>query len=76
MSSKAIKPPKAPADPRIYIPREKLSRVLTMTPPTDEQRSVLVTGMSGKFPSVYEMFPTEEVKRVLRELDIVWSDKK
>lgn len=76
MSAKPAKQPKAPPEPRIFVPRGKLSRIYTMTPPSERQRAILATGMVRSWPEVYEMFPTDDVKQVLTELDVAWSDKK
>lgn len=76
MPGKSAKSPKPEKEPRIYVAREKLSRIFTLRPPNEFQRSVLATGMVRTWPDVYEMFPTEDIKQVLTELDVSWSDQK
>lgn len=73
MPAKSTKDPKPE---RLWVDRAKLSRIMTMKPPTEQQRAVLATGMVRSWPNDYEMFPTPDVKQVLTDLDVAWRDKK
>lgn len=68
---------KAAADgTSIFVPREKLSLRYSMKPPTDEQKKVLFDARIFIWPHYYEMGNTEEVREVLRAIDVSWSDHK
>lgn len=65
-----------PQSGSIFAPREKLARIYTLKPPTEAQREIMDRDRIHVWPGSVEFKNSDDVKKVLRELDVAWSDKK
>ena len=79
MSAKTATPkqPKT-TEPRtsIFVSRVVLSECMTLRPPTDEQRRILMHAIVYKWPKVFELKASDEVKSALEGMRVAWTDKK
>ena len=64
--------PKKAKPPRIYVGRYTLNGVKL----TDDQKAVIAANTVRSWPDDYELFPTDDVKAVLAEVEVGWRENK
>ena len=76
MSAKPARKPKVEKEPSIFVPRARLANKVAMGQVTESRQEVLRLATVKRWNEAYEFKATDEVKAVLAEIDVAWSDKK
>ena len=57
----------------IFVGRERLGSIMTLRPPTEDQREIIRSSILHVWPKVYEMKISDELTAALKSIDVAWT---
>ena len=70
------KDPKPPKPPRLFVNRQRFSIAMVQKPPDEMDWELRMKHRVKNWPEVVEFEDTEDVRNLLTEMTLGWSDKK